>query len=203
MGARSRIMSTSLEVTLIILAGGASQRMQQDKAELQINDDTLLEWQINKFADTVADIYVSSSKLHHVNKAHIADLWTQKLGPVAAIVSSILYLQHTHLHKTIIFIPVDMPQISALEFQQLLQTNADGAFFATTPLPLMLRITTDLINYCQHVAALFDAGHNYSIKKFIAESGIIFQHCECQYPHKLININYPHEWEQFCHETSM
>lgn len=203
MGTRSRIMSAPLDTTIIILAGGESRRMQQDKAELKIGQQTLLQLLIDKFAMHVAEIYISSSKQHLVTNQYIPDLWIKKLGPVGAIVSSILYLQTSHLNQAIIFTPVDMPKISLTEFQQLLNNKSNGAYFINTPLPLMLKVTSQLINHCQNIASLLDNGHDYSIKKFIAESGIIFEQCQCLNPQQLINVNYPYEWEQFCHETSM
>ncbi|RTK99822.1 MAG: hypothetical protein EKK57_08590, partial [Proteobacteria bacterium] len=64
-------MSAPLDTTIIILAGGESRRMQQDKAELKIGQQTLLQLLIDKFATHVAEIYISSSKRHAVTNQHI------------------------------------------------------------------------------------------------------------------------------------
>lgn len=197
-------MSTSLESRiLVIIAGGASSRMQQPKALLPIGQQTLLEYMVTKLSAHFAQVYVSSSTNYLTYLPYIADLWTNKLGPVSAIVSSIIHLQ-AYLNHSVTFVPVDMPYLNSAVLDKLISTdNTPMSYFEDSPLPLEMYLSSQTIDYVHKIANQLSNGVTYSVKRFIADAPVSANVIELVEDACLKNINYPKEWEEFCHENSM
>ena len=197
-------MPTSLESRiLVIIAGGAASRIQQPKALLPIGKQTLLAYMVTKLSANFAQVYVSSSTNYLAELPHLADLWTSQLGPVSAIVSSTIHLQ-ANFNYRLTFVPVDMPYLNSAVLDKLISTDdASISYFKDSPLPLEMYLSSQIIDYVHKVANQFNDSVTYSVKKFIAGAPVSANVIELVEYDCLKNINYPQEWEEFCHENSM
>jgi hypothetical protein len=64
-------------------------------------------------------------------------------------------------------------------------------------------LSSQIIDYVHKVANQFNDSVTYSVKKFIAGAPVSANVIELVEYDCLKNINYPQEWEEFCHENSM
>lgn len=101
--------SSALPYSLIILAGGDSRRMNQDKALLPVKDGTLIEYVLQQldgyFVDTLVSIS-ESDKFEFLNKKLVVDE-KQGYGPMMGIKSALSVSQH---EKNFV-IACDIPKI--------------------------------------------------------------------------------------------
>lgn len=202
MGSRSRIVSTSLTNSiLVILAGGASSRMKTAKALLKFGDKTLLDFMLDKFSAKFMDVYVASSQ-RYSDVPHIPDLWAVRHGPVGAIISTILYFGDKS-NYSLTFIPVDMPYFSLDEIDALNLATHEVCYFIGSPLPIKICVSPQIILSCQNIAYQLANGESYSVKRFMQEISSDVIELTTVNQNSLKNINYPEEWEEFCNENSI
>ncbi len=120
-----------MKIAGIVLAGGQSKRMGQDKSMLKIQNKTLLQHTSDILSKSgIEDIYTSGGE------DGIQDKHPDK-GPVGGILSSLLALnEHTHL----LFLPVDMPLITQLIIQELMNIRKnDLQHFENNNFPLIIK----------------------------------------------------------------
>ena len=118
----------------VILAGGQSSRMGQNKARLDYNGVSLLDHMISVLECTgLEDIYVSG---HQDGYRCIPDS-TVHNGPAHAMFDVLNHLDHT---GGVLFIPVDMPLLS-IDILRLLLKQERGECFENHPLPALIKAT--------------------------------------------------------------
>lgn len=116
----------------VILAGGQSSRMGQNKACLDYNGVSLLDHMISVLECTgLEDIYVSG---HQDGYRCIPDN-TIHNGPAHAMFDVLNHLDHT---GGVLFIPVDMPLLS-IDILRLLLKQEHGGYFKNHPLPALIK----------------------------------------------------------------
>ena len=119
-----------MKIAGVILAGGKSSRMGQDKSRLILGKKTLLQHsqQILKNAG-IKRVFVSSEsgiKDQHKNK-----------GPISGIYSC---LENLEKYEYLFFIPVDMPLINKYAILKLIsKKNLSATYFKNHFLPLLIR----------------------------------------------------------------
>jgi len=166
----------------VILNGGKSSRMGQDKSTLKLTNTTLLEHTKCLLIDSgFENIFVSG-------KHGIEDKYKNK-GPLAGILACLSYLTD---HDSVLFIPVDMPLLNKKIIAELQSHNKVSAvYFQDYNLPLMIKNNKE-------IRALIE-------KQIKAEKLTIYQLFELlkaqaltnNYPKKLfINANSPQQWQQ-------
>jgi len=94
-------------ITAVILAGGKSTRMKQDKALVKLNNKTLLNHQIDTLSPIFNEIIISANINYNCDYKIINDINKNK-GPIGGIYS---VLQNIKTEKVFI-IAVDMPYIT-------------------------------------------------------------------------------------------
>jgi len=114
-------------ITAVILAGGKSTRMKQDKALVKIDDTTLLDKQINLLSNIFDNIIISSNIEYKTGFDYIKDIYKDK-GPISGIYS---ILQNIETDKAFI-IAVDMPFVSEDIINKLIDNCSD--FDITIPI---------------------------------------------------------------------
>ena len=179
-------------VAAVILAGGRSARMGEDKAELSWHGHRL----IDHVADTLRDAGID--ELHVSGIAHgyrcIPDAGSH-MGPAAGICASILALRDS---KKIFFAAVDMPLLDSGLIHRLLAlpSNADAQYFHGHPLPLCIRVSPAVIACAQEVTARMLQGRSYSISALLTELAVHRLSVVPAYERQLANFNTPEEWRR-------
>lgn len=95
------------ELSCIILAGGKSRRMGQDKAKLVWNNKTFLEWQIEKAESLgIQDILISGYRGVDCKYPVIPDIYENR-GPLGGLHACFLNAKHTDC----LILSIDTPKI--------------------------------------------------------------------------------------------
>ena len=109
-------MSTSKPFSALILAGGQSSRMGQDKALLQLNGQSLLaHMQQLALAAGASEVLISRNQPGFIQDA------SGQFGPLAGILAALEHCTSSHL----LVLPIDTPRLDATSLKLLLQ-KADG-----------------------------------------------------------------------------
>ena len=162
----------------VVLAGGQSSRMGENKAELLYYGKPLL----NHMMDTlhkagITDCYVSG---YECDYPHIPDAEKYQ-GPAFAIRHVMRFLKGQA--DKILFVPVDMPLLS-VDFMTHLLAEEQGGYFQDWPLPVVLKNEDIQDGECASVYRFLKAQN-------VPELSIphALQHC-------LVNTNTPEEWQE-------
>lgn len=215
-------------VSAIVLAGGRSSRMGQDKALLTTTDtkqgqQTWLAACVEKIQELgISDIVISRSPdraVHDVPAGiYIADSNPQTfLGPVAGIASCLPYCQH----QAVVVVPVDM---LALQMQTLkkLTTQSQSSYFEGFYLPVLFMFTntqhrldtakqlqSQLQQLAEPCTKAFAAQESPTVKKNHLSIRGLLRAVEAQalpydqdIQRQLINLNTQAEWHQYLSKQS-
>ncbi len=126
----------------VVLAGGRSSRMGQDKAQIRhpCGQTWLARSQQILIDAGCQQVFVSGRSGTHAICDPIAHQ-----GPAAAIVHTWLELQRDYPAAALLFIPVDLPYLTPAALQLLVQSEGcDAACFESHPIPLLLHPTTNV-----------------------------------------------------------
>lgn len=169
--------------SVLILSGGASRRMGQDKASLSMGDRNLLRFQEERFSD--AGFPVVST---------LPDIYNGFLGPLAGIHSA---LHHYPDVQSWLIIPVDMPLVSN-ETLAVLKREGDRhqvpACFEDCPLPLYLPAKPEIKSLLE--SWLEDANGKRSVYALMKALGGQWLN-KASLTNELSNINTPEDWQAF------
>jgi molybdenum cofactor guanylyltransferase len=164
----------------IVLAGGKSSRMGEDKAQLGWFGQTLVQKQIKTLTPLVDQVVVSG----HVLKDRF-----DNVGPLAALDAAIHAYPDMHYCW---LLPVDMPFMDLTALSTLAQTHHQNSYFNQSWLPARFYINQTLKDY---LAAAIQSTHKKS-RSFYA----LFQACGGVSiiidEEKLKNLNTPNEFNQ-------
>ncbi len=171
-----------MKIAGIVLAGGQSKRMGQDKSKLKIQNKTLLEHSLSILSKSdVEDIYTSGGQ------EGIQDKYPDK-GPIGGILSCLLSLtEYTHL----LFLPVDMPLISQKIIQELMNIeNNDLQHFENNNFPLIIKNSRNIRE------ALEDQIKNNKLSIYELLQAVNTRILELNHKQELfMNTNTPQQWE--------
>jgi molybdopterin-guanine dinucleotide biosynthesis protein A len=177
----------------ILLCGGKSSRMGQDKALLRYQASaycwqgiapTLLEHQQLVLIQTGAsEILLSGNRA-----GAIADHWPDK-GPLAGIHACLSQSKH----QLNLVIPVDMPGLSPRLLETLVQRHqGDVSTFTESTLPCVLRRSEALLDYLE--LQLQQGGSQCSLRQLQQQWQV--HQTPCPAPEQLFNLNTITEWRQ-------
>ena len=110
-------------VTGIILAGGQSSRMGQDKSSLLYRNKELIQWSVDVLKPLCSQLLISSndSNLNYLGFPIVSDE-VKGIGPIGGLYSS-LKKSNTRLN---LIIACDTPNLSVNIYKTLLNTAKDG-----------------------------------------------------------------------------
>lgn len=172
----------------VVLAGGRSSRMGQDKALLRLENETLLDRAQRILREAGASkVLVSGAS----REQGIADYF-EEVGPLGGI--------HAVLRKTsldVLVIPVDMPLITfdlikRLVPQQETKGTDDVAItYKRYPVPAFIPNNSRTLHYIEQV--LNDASGDWSIRGLLRHVG--HKELDVSYAEALSNVNTPEEWQ--------
>ncbi|MBZ9611790.1 molybdenum cofactor guanylyltransferase [Rheinheimera maricola] len=176
-------MSSNKPFSAVILAGGQSSRMGQDKALLQLNGQSLLAHMQQLALDSgAAEVLISRNQ-----PGFIADNEsTQAQGPLAGILAA---LQHCRSSQLLV-LPIDTPLLNPASLRQLLQqANASASYFSNSPLPCVLPVNTAL---SAQISAQLQSGQR-SVKALLTMLNAVALPAPTT---ELLNTNTPADWQQ-------
>ncbi|WP_245961391.1 molybdenum cofactor guanylyltransferase [Thalassotalea euphylliae] len=192
----------------IVLAGGLSRRMGQNKSQLmrtqQASSQTMLSFSQELLTDAGVDRVVISASSENLtadstlnktdNKANIVPDLMPKLGPLGGIYSVFAQVPC----QAALIIPVDLPLMNAKVLTQLKQAGQllkQAVHFEQHSLPLYLpnNAYTELF-FNQHLVQLSQSAKGPSIKALLAQ--MPHQSIRCLTPSTLTNTNTPDDWQQ-------
>ena len=128
-----------MHITGVVLAGGKSQRMGQNKAYLQRFDQSMLDFTVALLeAAGVDQIVINTNQPHPLRYQRIADIHPDS-GPLAGIHATM----QTYLGQTdaLLCMPIDMPCMQVSSLQMLLNQGKQTrhvVHMANHPLPLFV-----------------------------------------------------------------
>lgn len=170
----------------VILAGGLSSRMGEDKALLRIDGRTLLERTRDVLLDAGAVRVVVSGAAH----GGIADRWSER-GPIGGIASVAGELADGEL----LVVPVDMPYLDAAILIPLREERRMRATrWAGHPLPM--RLTLDMATRAVLAELAGLEGRACSVAALQARVGMATLSLDTINTRALANCNTPEEWQE-------
>ncbi|TGK79151.1 molybdenum cofactor guanylyltransferase [Leptospira noumeaensis] len=176
-------MTNTTKPIFVILAGGQSVRMGEDKAFIPIGKNSnFLTQLLNKLNEIDGSIYISLRneqleiyKPYTKETTLILDKDLPVEGPLKGILSSYLHLKEKkHLGDFIFFLPIDIPYVEEKTIQRLLETYdsnpkpISGLFYTQESALEPLCGIYSKITLSQWTESLFLPGlHEYSLQKRI------------------------------------
>jgi molybdopterin-guanine dinucleotide biosynthesis protein A len=190
-------MSQNISIAGLVLAGGKSSRMGQDKALLQLNNETLLARNSRILLEAgCSQVFISGDIHGSRQQANAIDDIVDDFGPVGGILSVIRQLADSE-HQWLAIIAVDMPNLSPSQLQPLfndLATTKNGRFFEHSLFPMLIRITSDIADVISQQLATNDkkAKSVYRLIHNLALESLTIEQTQSV---KFINVNTPEQWQ--------
>lgn len=180
----------------VVLAGGNSSRMNQDKALLEFNSKSMLERTISVVKKLNVDKVVVCR--NDQNPAHLADVYPN-CGPLSGIHSAANYC----LDANLLVVPIDLPFITSQTLASLVdqgQNQQVSCYYKNNSLPVFLRNTQELRDTLEHRLKSAHAllTKNLSVKSLLAELDALALEITTQL--SMYNTNTPQQW-QFAVQT--
>lgn len=180
----------------VLLAGGASKRMRQDKLKMLFEGQTLLDRGCQLLSALVAngllDEFVVSGSIHRANTRIVNDQFLGQ-GPAGGILSTIKTLGLIE-GDLVIALPVDMPLLDIKHLSKLIEascTNAQSFCYHNAWLPISIVITADLLHAIEKQR---NDQKGLSVKQILTlGKGSVL---EPESATQLINVNTPEQWHQ-------
>lgn len=169
----------------VILAGGASRRMGQDKALLTVEAVTMLARMRNILKRTPVEKIVISRNDNQAG--HMRDLHPNK-GPLSGIHSAAMRYPHANL----LIVPVDLPLIDADTLNALIeaaQQRGQNVCFSEHSLPVFLYNTESLRQALEYTLC---CTNDYAVKEFCSHFPL--STATLSHQSSLFNTNTPAQW---------
>jgi molybdopterin-guanine dinucleotide biosynthesis protein A len=187
-----------MSVAAVILAGGDSRRMGQDKALLSMGKQTLLEhveYQVRQVCDlvwlsrqphqSVPESLTSLPQLHDTD---------QQLGPLAGIAAALAYALQQKSVSGLLVVPVDLPFVDSKVLSPLCQQGEAvqrPVCFGQHYMPLYLPVKLSIADFI-HTQLNTDDSRKSVASVFFEFNGVQLPEPEGQ---SLTNTNTFSEWE--------
>lgn len=187
----------------VVLAGGKSSRMGQDKADLQLAGESLLARARRTLLNAGCHRVVLSGQARTTWHDPVVTDRLPDTGPVGGIISTLQWLSEQHTSPvSALFIPVDTPLLSSALLRTLLNQGVhnDGCRISDSPLPLILNTTDAVLAQCTHMLPELTRGKSCSIRQFIQPLALSEIRLNESIKPLLVNVNTPTEWENLRRE---
>ncbi|MBT1063735.1 molybdenum cofactor guanylyltransferase [Bowmanella sp. Y26] len=172
----------------LVLAGGKSSRMQQDKALLAFAGTSLLRRAEALLRQSgCEEVLVSRNQ-----PGFLADIYPDA-GPLGGIYSA---LMHQTIGSSLVVLPVDMPFASPELLQHLInagQAQASACYLADCYLPMYLPVTQAARDFLQQLLSTQGQGR---VKALLHHINAIALPCPADLAPQLRNLNTPAQWQQ-------
>ncbi|MCL2566830.1 MAG: molybdenum cofactor guanylyltransferase [Alphaproteobacteria bacterium] len=184
--------SNKISMAGVVIAGGLSSRMQQDKKFLQYQNKTFLDIAIDNLKPLCQSVFLSlASSAEFSASINIIEDEFKNMGPIAGIFSCLNYkIQEDY----ILFLPVDMPLLTPQILKNLIANiknkKSNGINYENHVFPFIIKNSQEVLHILQNLINK----NSYSIKNFLAAVNSISLPIAEEDKKHLQNINY---YEQF------
>ncbi|MFT6925613.1 MAG: molybdopterin-guanine dinucleotide biosynthesis protein A [Psychromonas sp.] len=180
-----------LKIAGIVLAGGLSSRMGQDKASLQLAEQSLLTRSVNLLESL--DIEKTFVSGFYPDFNYITDIY-QQAGPIGGLHACVEALYPDY--DALFILPVDMPLMGIEQCAFLLfefKKQQQGVYYEAANFPMILPLTVALKN---HLTEALASTHNKdrSLYRLLKTLNIQAVNVIKQQQHRFQNSNTPREW---------
>lgn len=173
----------------LVLAGGRSLRMGQDKAALRWQGRSLLEHGLDLLREAGA------SERRISGPQDIADRYPQ-LGPVGGLASAVEQLPDGRL----LVLAIDMPRVDLALLRTLLEApEAASVHFDGNPLPLRMHLDARARQIIHD--QLGEHSRQRSLQALLVRLGGVTLALDADVESRLRNCNTPEEWSALCRES--
>lgn len=186
-----------MKIVAIILAGGNSSRMGENKATLPYNGLRLIDHIANQLIlSGIKDIIISGNIEGYIC---IPD-FIKNGGPLVGIATVISKIYNDY--DSFIVLPVDLPLLNPDLIIQLLNNNnnCDAICFKSNPLPFIINKSSRLLNELNN-SNFIEIFSKQSIKSFLSKFNTKILELSIKSIRALTNTNTPNEWELAISQT--
>lgn len=178
-------------IAAVILVGGKSSRMGQDKASLPYKEKRLVDVVADAVREAgIENIYVSGEINGYTS---LPDLLAER-GPMGGICSSAVRLCQKYTHA--LFIPVDMPLINVEPLRLLMLHEQSACHFDGHPLPCTIPLDKKTMRQIDAAAQRLARKQNLSVRTFLTDLGATAITPPEHLQKALTNTNTPEEWQE-------
>lgn len=183
----------------LLLAGGKSSRMGEDKRQLVHEGKTLLDRALALLEQSGADEILISGDLQHHDC--IPDI-VQDCGPLGGLHAALHYIDargHTD-RALLLVIPVDMPLLQADTLAQLVDGigQSGSCHFAGEVFPCVFRASSELLAHLDGLLAQStEPGGRRSMKALLDQGDARILDAASVPPSTFLNLNSPQDWQAF------
>lgn len=171
----------------VILAGGKSSRMGEDKATLIRHGKTLLEtMQVRLQEAGISTVYISRND-------EIADRIPGH-GPLSGVHAALHHTETRHSH--LVFVPVDMPGLTPALLRQLAATSVQTPLVRFEHFALPFRLETQPA-FQTIIETMLTEGNNVSLKALQNRLPLTELPLDPVQRTCFTNINTPQEWQDY------
>jgi molybdenum cofactor guanylyltransferase len=194
---------------ILILSGGNSSRMGNDKSELTLEGKSLLTRSLETANElSPKQVMVSSNKHLKLNNAQVVADNFKALGPLSGIEAALKFIQQNMEianNELLLVLPVDMPLVNGLLLKQLLdaasqqvqQANTSNVWcFEGYPMPLLLKVSRELYQQVFRELQAHTQGKpsQLSVQGLIKRLDLYKVSLELSNLELFINCNTPEDW---------
>ncbi len=176
----------------VILAGGKSTRMKQDKALLNLGGVSLLQRQFDLLEDLLGSgqVIVSGDRPPF---PHLRDR-DQGLGPLEGLRSVADHLLKETVMNSLLVVPVDMPFLTPLGLSRLMASSEREAVtkFKGWPLPLVIHDLSQVLKALDEVKLKATSESDLSFRQLYKKVSV--QEIEAESDSFFANLNTPEDW---------
>lgn len=182
----------------VIMAGGRSSRMGEDKAALQLDGVTLLERTSALLKEAGADVVLVSGRPQLTDG--FSDLFPN-CGPPGAVLSTLHWLRQKHGldGSMLLFLPVDMPLLEKTTLLELLDASrsVQGCHYERQVFPCTMRASEPLYAHLQEKFQLGqEPGGRRSMKAILGWLDARRLPVDSARETQFLNANTPEDWAQ-------
>lgn len=176
----------------VVLAGGKSSRMGQDKALMMLGGKTVLQQVLETVSFVFDDVYISGSYFHYqfFSKGIIKDVVVQK-GPMGGIYSALEYCK-----EDLFVCSCDMPFISSELIQNLIQKKDNNriivARFRDKIYPVLGIYPFSIL---EDLKKTIESG-NLRMISFLEQQNAHYIDFDDYFEHHFLNINTPENFQK-------
>lgn len=174
------------KLSAIILAGGFSSRMGQDKAALPLAGTTFLQYMTDKLRSIgIEEIIVSGWEDCPIGTTYVPDVHPHR-GPLSGIHAGLLAVQN----PSALVIPVDMPLISEKTLLALAHAHGEKAITVLESEPIPGIFDAKLAPVCEELMR----GQNHSLR-MLFDAVDVKRISDPDSPFRRMNCNRPEEYK--------
>jgi len=189
-------MNQRLNIAGLVLAGGKSSRMGQDKALLELNNESLLTRNSRILSQAgCLDVFISGDNQGSRQQQNAIADQVDDLGPVGGILTVLQHLL-AHDYQWLVIVAVDMPHLCPQLLQPLFNqlNRGNGRYFADSLFPMIIKIDHAVVCTINQQLSTNDK-RSRSVYRLINNLALDQITTDQTQADNFINVNTPEQWQ--------